>query len=164
MTLLPLNINSPTNTHRQNLYPLKLFCKETKLTWSDIVNLMAVTTVLRVRADWELRWFLRLVRRFAGSIRVNFPRHSDTTFLVPSSGHSQWLNNMDLKGNSEVMVNYLKRAIMKQWLNNMDLKGNSEVTVNYLKMAIMKQWLWTWRARAKLHFAISENNNEAKAE
>ena len=102
---------------------------------------MAVTTVLRVRADWELRWFLRLVRRLAGSIRVNFPRHSDTTFLVPSSGHSQWLNNMDLKGNSEVTVDYFKRAIMNQWLNNTELKGKSEVMVKQYKRAMMKQWL-----------------------
>lgn len=57
--------------------------------WSDMVNLIAVTTVERVRGDSSDRCCCRLRRSVAGSIRVSLPRHSATTFRVPSSGHSQ---------------------------------------------------------------------------
>ena len=64
-----------------------------------MVNLIAVTTVLLVNEDCEPRLCFKLASRAAGSISVNLPRHSDTTFRVPSSGHSQWLNNMVLEQN-----------------------------------------------------------------
>ena len=60
---------------------------------------MAVTTVLRVRAEGDVRCCLRLPSSVLGSIRVSLPKHSDTTFLVPSSGHSQWVNNIFLDEN-----------------------------------------------------------------
>ena len=57
--------------------------------WSDMVYLSAVTTVLRTNIDSDLRFSLSLGRRVWGSTRVSLPRHSATTFLVPSSGLSK---------------------------------------------------------------------------
>lgn len=62
-------------------------------TWSEMVNLTAVTTVVLIKGDGELRDRFSLGKRFAGSINVNLPKHSATTFLVPSSTHSQWRYN-----------------------------------------------------------------------
>lgn len=62
-----------------------------------MVNLIAVTTVLLVRADCDVRCVFKLASNVCGSIRVSLPRHSDTTFLVPSSGHSQWVNSIFLQ-------------------------------------------------------------------
>ena len=41
-------------------------------------------------------------RRCSGSTRVSFPRHSATTFLVPSSVLSQWLNNKVLREDNQL--------------------------------------------------------------
>lgn len=58
-------------------------------TWSEIVNLTAVTTVVLIKGDGEFKDRLSLGKRFDGSISVSLPKHSATTFLVPSSTHSQ---------------------------------------------------------------------------
>jgi hypothetical protein len=63
------------------------------VTWSEMVNLTAVTTVVLIRADSDTSDSCNLGNKLAGSIRVSFPRHSATTFRVPSSPHSQWRNN-----------------------------------------------------------------------
>lgn len=63
------------------------------LTWSEMVNLTAVTTVVLINGDGELRDRFNLGKRLAGSINVSLPKHSATTFLVPSSTHSQWRYN-----------------------------------------------------------------------
>ena len=65
-------------------------------TWSEMVNLIAVTTVLRMRADSDERYFLSLGSSSSALTRVSLPRHSATTFLVPSSWHSQWFSSTDL--------------------------------------------------------------------
>lgn len=59
-------------------------------TWSEIVNFTAVTTVVLINGDGEFRDRFNLGSKFDGSIKVNLPKHSATTFLVPSSWHSQW--------------------------------------------------------------------------
>jgi hypothetical protein len=58
-----------------------------------MVNLTAVTTVVLIRAESDTSDSCNLGNKFAGSIRVSFPRHSATTFRVPSSPHSQCRNN-----------------------------------------------------------------------
>lgn len=58
-----------------------------------MVNFMAVTTVVLISADWEVRDAFSLGRRAAGDMRQSLPRHSATTFLVPSSVHSVCLGN-----------------------------------------------------------------------
>jgi len=62
-------------------------------TWSEMVNLTAVTTVVLIRAESDTNDSCNLGSKLAGSIRVSFPRHSATTFRVPSSPHSQCRNN-----------------------------------------------------------------------
>lgn len=56
-----------------------------------MVNFTAVTVVVLMRADGDLSDSCNLGNKVAGSIRVNLPRHSATTFRVPSSVHSQCL-------------------------------------------------------------------------
>ena len=51
--------------------------------WSEMVNFMAVTTVVLMRAEGDDSAILSLGRRFSGSIRHNLPRHSATTLRVP---------------------------------------------------------------------------------
>jgi hypothetical protein len=58
-----------------------------------MVNLTAVTTVVLIRAESDTSDSCNLGNKFAGSMRVSFPRHSATTFRVPSSPHSQCRNN-----------------------------------------------------------------------
>ena len=60
-----------------------------------MVNFIAVTTVVLISADWEVREAFSLGRRAAGDMRQSLPRHSATTFLVPSSVHSVCLNWFD---------------------------------------------------------------------
>jgi hypothetical protein len=62
-------------------------------TWSEMVNLTAVTTVVLISAESDTSDSCNLGSKLAGSIRVSFPRHSATTFRVPSSPHSQCRNN-----------------------------------------------------------------------
>jgi hypothetical protein len=71
--------------------------KRLDITWSEMVNLTAVTTVLLVRAEGDDRYPFNIGNNSAGLINVNLPKHSATTFLVPSSGHSQWLSNILLQ-------------------------------------------------------------------
>ena len=61
--------------------------------WSEMVNLTAVTIVVRIRADGLLRATRRRGRSPSGSVSVNLPRHSATTLRVPSSLHSHWRNS-----------------------------------------------------------------------
>ena len=65
--------------------------------WSEMVNFMAVTTVVLISADWEVREAFSLGRRAAGDMRQSFPRHSATTFLVPSSVHSVCLGRYSIQ-------------------------------------------------------------------
>ena len=65
--------------------------------WSEMVNFMAVTTVVLISADWEVREAFSLGRRAAGDMRQSFPRHSATTFLVPSSVHSVCLGRCSIQ-------------------------------------------------------------------
>ena len=53
---------------------------------------MAVTTVVLMSADCDVREAFNLGSRAAGDMRQSFPRHSATTFLVPSSVHSVCLS------------------------------------------------------------------------
>ena len=64
--------------------------------WSEMVNFMAVTTVVLMSADCDVREAFNLGSRAAGDIRQSFPRHSATTFLVPSSVHSVCLSKFQL--------------------------------------------------------------------
>lgn len=57
------------------------------------MNLTAVTTVVLINGDGDNRDSCSFGNKFAGSISVSFPRHSATTFRVPSSLHSQCKNN-----------------------------------------------------------------------
>ena len=57
---------------------------------------MAVTTVVLMSADCDVREAFNLGSRAAGDIRQSFPRHSATTFLVPSSVHSVCLSKFQL--------------------------------------------------------------------
>ena len=57
--------------------------------WSDMVYFSAVTTVLLTKVESDLRFSLSLGRSVSGSTRVSLPKHSATTFLVPSSGLSK---------------------------------------------------------------------------
>ena len=59
--------------------------------WSEMVNFMAVTTVVLMRGEAEDRDDFSLGRRVSGDMRQSLPRHSATTFLVPSSAHSACL-------------------------------------------------------------------------
>ena len=52
-----------------------------------------VTTVVLRSAEGAVSAFLSSPRSFSGSMRQSLPKHSATTFLVPSSWHSQCLNN-----------------------------------------------------------------------
>ena len=64
--------------------------------WSEMVNFMAVTTVVLMSADCDVREAFNLGSRAAGDIRQSLPRHSATTFLVPSSVHSVCLSKFQL--------------------------------------------------------------------
>ena len=64
--------------------------------WSEMVNFMAVTTVVLMRAEGEPRLTLSLGRSDSGDMRQSLPRHSATTFLVPSSVHSVCLSKFQL--------------------------------------------------------------------
>ena len=64
--------------------------------WSEMVNFIAVTTVVLMSADCDVREAFNLGSRAAGDIRQSFPRHSATTFLVPSSVHSVCLSKFQL--------------------------------------------------------------------
>merc|ERR1711936_408765 len=66
--------------------------------WSEIVNFMAVTTVVLIRAEGEFKDAFSFGRRASGDIKHSFPRHSATTFLVPSSTHSVCLYLMEYEG------------------------------------------------------------------
>lgn len=57
--------------------------------WSEIVNLTAVTTVVLIKADGLLSAARRRGSKPSGSVSVSLPKHSATTFRVPSSLHSQ---------------------------------------------------------------------------
>ena len=61
--------------------------------WSEMVNFMAVTTVVLINGDCEDKEFRSSGKSLSGHIRQSFPRHSATTFRVPSSLHSQCLNS-----------------------------------------------------------------------
>lgn len=61
--------------------------------WSEIVNFTAVTTVVLISGDGETRERFSFGNKCGGSISVSLPRHSATTFRVPSSLHSQCLNS-----------------------------------------------------------------------
>ena len=64
-----------------------------------MVNLTAVTTVVRINPEGDFKDSCNLGKSVAGSIKVNFPRHSATTLRVPSSVHSQCLyNNIQIEG------------------------------------------------------------------
>lgn len=56
-----------------------------------MVNLTAVTVVVLISADGDFNDSCNVGNNLAGSINVNFPRHSATTLRVPSSVHSQCL-------------------------------------------------------------------------
>ena len=59
-------------------------CSEQVLvTWSEMVNFMAVTTVVRLSAEGEDKAERNSGSRRWGSIRQSLPRHSATTFRVP---------------------------------------------------------------------------------
>ena len=64
--------------------------------------------------------------RLTGSISVSFPRHSATTFLVPSSLLSQWENNNPLEGlikNNKLLKNIIKNNNpLKEFIKNNDFK------------------------------------------
>ncbi len=49
--------------------------------WSEMVNFMAVTTVVLMRAEGEPRLALSLGRSDSGDMRQSLPKHSATTFL-----------------------------------------------------------------------------------
>ena len=51
----------------------------------EMVNFMAVTTVVRMSGDCELSAFCSSGNSFSGSIRQSLPKHSATTLRVPSS-------------------------------------------------------------------------------
>jgi hypothetical protein len=53
-------------------------------TWSDMVNFMAVTTVVRLSAECEDKAARKSGRSLGGSIRHSLPRHSATTLRVPA--------------------------------------------------------------------------------
>ncbi len=53
---------------------------------SEMVNFMAVTTVVRRKADCESSARLSSGRSLSGWIRHSFPRHSATTLRVPKKG------------------------------------------------------------------------------
>ena len=59
-------------------------------TWSEIVNLAAVTIVVLMSAEGLLSAALNRGNNPSGSVSVSFPKHSATTLRVPSSLHSQW--------------------------------------------------------------------------
>ena len=61
------------------------------------MNFIAVTTVVLISADWDVREAFSLGRRAAGDMRQSFPRHSATTFLVPSSVHSVCLGRYSIQ-------------------------------------------------------------------
>lgn len=61
-------------------------------TWSEIVNLAAVTIVVLIRAEGLLRAARSRGNNPSGSVSVSLPKHSATTLRVPSSLHSQWRN------------------------------------------------------------------------
>ena len=64
-------------------HPLPLLPTKVIQTWSEMVNFMAVTTVVRLRAEGEARADLSSGRSRWGSIKQSLPRHSATTFRVP---------------------------------------------------------------------------------
>ena len=50
-----------------------------------MVNFIAVTTVVLIRAEGDPKETLSLGKSVSGDMRQSFPKHSATTFLVPSS-------------------------------------------------------------------------------
>ena len=51
--------------------------------WSEIVNFMAVTTVVRIRGEGDDNADRSCGNKSLGRIRQSLPRHSATTFRVP---------------------------------------------------------------------------------
>lgn len=62
-------------------------------TWSEMVNLMAVTMVVLIIGESVFRDSCSLGSRADGLMRVSFPKHSATTLRVPSSTHSVCLKS-----------------------------------------------------------------------
>lgn len=55
-----------------------------------MVNFMAVTTVVLIRAEGEPRLTLSLGRSVSGDMRQSLPRHSATTFLHKTQNKAQF--------------------------------------------------------------------------
>ena len=73
------------------------------------MNFIAVTTVVLISADWDVREAFSLGRRAAGDMRQSFPRHSATTFLVPSSVHSVCLGRYSIQMSLELRSKFQKK-------------------------------------------------------
>ena len=62
--------------------------------WSEIVNFMAVTTVVRIRGEGDVNAAWSWGNKFSGHIRQSLPKHSATTFRVPEINNK---NKMETK-------------------------------------------------------------------
>lgn len=83
-------------TPRTNHYVMHIYLSwavYSNNTWSDIVNLMAVTMVVLIMGESVFRDSCSLGKSAAGLMRVSLPRHSATTLRVPSSTHSVCRNS-----------------------------------------------------------------------
>ena len=59
--------------------------------WSEIVNFMAVTTVVRIRGEGDVNAAWSWGNKFSGHIRQSLPKHSATTFRVPEINKTRFI-------------------------------------------------------------------------